>query len=422
MSQEESDNLMSAGNNREAESRHERDLSDEIKIAVIRAEKALKERNLPVTIIYNSLLNGLAMLCGGHVELIRQLLSLKNEAEDGQIETFVYALEDIFSWYLSAKFSSQEIFSWFGGGGLKDDEITNALVMSLLWNGTDYEGLSDEAITDYILASHWDQPRQMAAMVRGGIITPHTLRLLNNFYGGMDVVMELIGKGGCFDKDALRVVQTIHVPSNKDPKKTVPQWTKRKIWYFWDRLGITDEQKISLFHQALGVESLVAFLRSLPMNEKQIIVLLQSLSEPLGTIADMLSSKVVPKDFLAGDTDQPRKISVDATRIPPEFISFVKEQGKSDQELVGVLMDHEFTLYMIATSLIAAGWEPFRTLIALLQSGCNFILVSRMIEAAAESFKAGHNSIWKPEVIAAWRKLVKDKMEESADHEIFGQP
>jgi hypothetical protein len=414
MSQDESNSPGVKGN-------HESDLWDKIKVAIIRMEEALKEGKLPVHIIYSSLLNGLAVICGSHVELIRQLLSLKNEEDGSRMERFIYKQEVIFSWYLSAKFPSQEIFSWFGEAGSKDDEIANSLIMSMSWNGTDFDGLSDEDIINYILASGWDQSRQMAAMVNNNIITSSTIRFLSNFYGSIDVVIELIGKGGKLNKDTFRVIQTILVPSKNDPKKMVMQWTKRKIWYFWDELKISDEQKASLFYQALGPDGLVAFLRSLSVEDKEIITYLQMFGLSLGKIADIYAPKVMPRSCMEDKGKQSQEVSIDAKRVSPEFMAVVSDQGKTDQEIVQLLVDYEFTFHIIATSLISAGWETSKILTSLLEAGCNIILISRMVEAAAQDFEEGNNIVWGPEVIVIWRKLLKDKMEELANRQLFGQ-
>ncbi|MFA6594282.1 MAG: hypothetical protein WCT16_03415 [Candidatus Buchananbacteria bacterium] len=398
------------------------DLSEIIKVAILRAEMTLKKNELPVNIVWNSLLSGLALACGGQAELIRRLLTLKNQQEDVSAGKFVYGQETIMSWYLSAKFPIQEIFVWFEEAGSKDDETVAALVLSLPWNGDDYDGLDDLDIIEYILASGWDQPRQMAAMINNNMITPGTIVFLINSFGGDSNVVELIGRCGRFNENTFRAVQSIYGPSKKEPPKRVIQWSKRRIWYVWDKLGIANEQKVSLFYQALGrtlgAEKLVEFLHTLPLEDEEIITHLLSIGLSLGKIADIYAPKVV-QESNAGMEFQ--DIPMDNKQLSPEFVTILQKWGKTDQEIVRLLVDYEFTLYMITTSLTCANWEPTRIFTALLAAGCGIVLISRMVEAAAQGFKEGNNLVWKSAMAAVWRKLLKDKMEELADWEIFGQ-
>lgn len=370
----------------------EEELIQEIKVAFMKADYCIRYQKMSPAAIWSVFLEGLALKCGGHGGLIRRLL-----AQD-------HKKEDIFSWYLSAKLLSKDIFKWFEEAGLTDNESVQALILCTPFIDPDYVCLDDAEIIGYILANGWPQPRQMAAMIANDVISTKSIQDLV-VYQGSDWIVEMIGRCGRFSAKALKAILSVTVAGKEHTR--VQEWSKLKIWLRWDKLGLNDQKKCDLFLQALDVEELIAFLKLVNMADERIIDALSALKISLGRLADAYAPFLV------------LKVS-NSRQLDPQFVEILVKRGLSDRQIVLELSGAEFTYCMIATGLLGAGWEIDRAVTAMIEAGCNPALISRMVDSAASDFLREINLLWKPEIASAWRDSLRKIMENNARAMIFG--
>ncbi len=369
-------------------------LVKQIKVAIVKAEAAIKFQRLPGDAVWAACLDGLATRCGGHPKLVRELVQLETD-------------EQVVSWYLSAKFTSRDIFSWLEQVGRSDNQSIYAFIMANPWKNFDYVALTDDELITEILLNGWDEPRQMAAMVAGEVVSLRNISSLVGFQGS-EWIVEMIARGGIFTDRTLLALQSIYGVDAKNGRQKVERWDKNKIWQFWDRLEISDRDKMSLFVQALGVNKAVEFFRSIPeLKDQQIVTELLS----LGISLSRLTSAYAPKSNINDPTD--------LRLLHLQFIEVLERLGKTDQQIVKLLVDAEFTYFMIANSLLYVKWEPERIIDNMLLCGCDLVLLTRMVNLAAETMLTTSCGMFTPVMVAKWNKILLPKTQAIAVNHIF---
>lgn len=368
----------------------------DIKIALTLAEDLIKYNQAPADTIWLACLNGLATKLGSQVVLISELLKLEYH-------------EQVVTWYLSAKFSTQEVVKWLEEAGLTDNEIVYALIMANPWKNNDYESLTDAELFGVILASGWEPPRQMAAMIANDVITSRNISDLVK-YMGSEWIVEMIGRSGCFSVKCLKALQNIYGVEVDGTRKKIRQWSLTKIWQCWDKVGIANHNKIDLLLKVVDVNQLIEFLRSLPqLGDQEIVAGLLLLGMPLSRLAIAYA----PKSSL--------NASSDTRLLHAKFTEVLLGMGKSDQEIVELLNEAEFTLQMIATGLANAGWEAERVITAMIAGGCDVGRIAIMVNNGAEASINDGTGFWVPAVALKWKKALWYLTEAAMQERIFGQ-
>lgn len=368
----------------------------DIKIALTIAEDLIKFKQAPADAVWRACLNGLVAKFGGPVVVMGELLKLEYH-------------EDVVTWYLSAKFTSQEVVNWMAEAGLADNEIVYALIMANPWKNNDYEPFTDAELFGVILASGWEQPRQMAAMIANNVITSRNIADLVR-YQGSEWIVEMIGRSGSFSAPCLKALQNIYGIEMDGTRKKVRQWGLTKIWQYWDQLGIANHAKIALFLKVMDLNKLVEFLRSLPkLEDREIISGLLLLGVPLAHLAVAYA----PKSSL--------NASSDTRLLHAKFVEALLSLGKSEQELVELLNNCEFTLQMISASLINANWEAERVISAMIAGGCDVGKMAIMVNNGAEACINDGTGFWNPTLALKWKNILLYRAEAAMQEKIFGQ-
>ena len=374
-----------------------------LKIALIKA-KVIISKGLPAGVVWRRVLEEAAEKMGGHKEVIKQLLGDK------------FKLAEILKWYLSAQFSSNEIFRFMGQAEVKDLRIIRAMTVCNPWSGYGYRELSDTDVMNYILTNGWSGPRKMRGLIEGNFFdNEKNLEYVADVCGD-DWTLEMLAKCGCLNE---KIMGKLLVLPDNQKNETSKKFNRRfefvRIWQCWSERGISETQKIQLCRKAFRTFGLIEVLRQVIKDEEQIVAgLLASKMTLPGIAAEYVVKKFKHIQLPTGKLDKKGQLIhanvsvIKMIKIDPIFIGILEKHGKTEEEIVGILVEGDIGLEVMAFGLAEAGWSADRIIRALIQNNCNPSLILRMIREGEEDFEWKNNDFWDKDTANQWRQVLNE--------------